>query len=181
MKKDVTAILRNLQIAPRKVELVADLIRGLSVQEARKQLQFNRKHAARPMLKLLNSAVANAEHNEKISAVTLRVKGVMVGQGPMLKRFMPMAFGRAGMIQKRMSHVKVVVEGEVSDNAAKKSPAKTKAKSVKGAAPLDMEKQPPQKQEGERMSSRSKKPSPVDPRGHGHERPTQHNKKIVKK
>lgn len=125
---EVKASLRNLRIAPRKVRLVADLVRGKSVAEAKLQLAFNKKRASEPVLKLINSAVANADHNFNIDTATLRIKSIMVDQGPMLKRFMPRAFGRAAEIQKRMSHIRLVLEGQAgaakSKTAVKKAGAK---------------------------------------------------------
>jgi large subunit ribosomal protein L22 len=116
---EVKASLRNLRIAPRKVRLVADLVRGKSVAEAKLQLAFNKKRASEPVLKLINSAVANADHNFNIDTETLRIKSIMVDQGPMLKRFMPRAFGRAAEIQKRMSHIRLVLEGQAGAAKAK--------------------------------------------------------------
>jgi len=110
--KDVEAKLRNLQISPRKVRYIADMVRGVPVSEAQRALSHSPRVASTPILKLINSAVANADHNFKMDTSTLRVKAIMVGEGPMLKRYRPRAFGRAGMIRKRMSHVKVVLEGE---------------------------------------------------------------------
>ncbi len=178
--KEVKAILRNLQISPRKVQLVAQLIRGNTVAQARHQLTHNPKNAAKPMLKLLNSAVANAEHNNNLNTETLRVKNVMVGQGPVLKRFTPRAFGRATTIRKRMSHIKIVLEGEELASALKtKKKAAPKTRKPKNAS--DIEKQPPAKKGG--RPSSGKKPESVDPRSKGHERPMrrqeQHNKKAI--
>lgn len=126
---EVKASLRNLRIAPRKVRLVADLVRGKSVAEAKLQLSFNKKRASLPVLKLINSAVANADHNFNIDTDTLRIKSICVDQGPMLKRFMPRAFGRAAEIQKRMSHIRLVLEGDkAAGAAAKKTEKKAAAK-----------------------------------------------------
>jgi len=133
MKQTATAKLNNLRIAPRKVRLLADLIRGMHVAEALVQLKFSKKNAAKQMITLLRSAVANAEHNENIDIDTLIVKESYVNGGPILYRWMPRAFGRATKIRKRTCHVTLVVEGE-----EKAAPKKTKAKkSVKGDA-VDM-------------------------------------------
>lgn len=121
---EVKASLRNLRIAPRKVRLVADMVRGKMVAEAKLQLAHNKKRASLPVLKLINSAVANADHNFNIDTATLRIKAIMVDQGPMLKRFMPRAFGRAAEIQKRMSHIRLVLEGDKAAGAAKRATAK---------------------------------------------------------
>ncbi len=100
-----TATLRYLRMAPRKVRLVADVIRGLSVNEAEAQLVMQRKRAAKPLLKLLRSAMANAKNNSKVSLEGLYVEAIKVDGGPMLKRFLPRARGSASPIQKKMSHV----------------------------------------------------------------------------
>jgi large subunit ribosomal protein L22 len=106
----VKAHLRYLRIAPRKVRLVADLIRGKKVKEAKNILTFCRKKAAFPLLKLLNSAVANAEHNFKLKEDNLFVSEIFVNEGPRLKRIFPRARGRADIIQKKMSHVSISLE-----------------------------------------------------------------------
>lgn len=173
--KDVTAKLSNLQIAPRKVRLVAGLIRGVSVDEARKRLVYNPKRAARPVLKLLNSAAANAENNFKMNPESLKVKAVTVGHGRTLKRYKPRAFGRATMLRKRASHVEIVIEGEEGKAAAQKESAKKRE--VKNLTP-DQEKAEPKKKQGKAAASH--KPEPVDPRRMGHEKKNQHVDKTVK-
>lgn len=105
-----TVKLNNLRIAPRKVRLIAALLRGLPVSEAEAQLLLRPQRAARPLLKLLRSAIANALHNNKLDAGKLFIKNVMVNQGTMLKRFMPRAQGRAAPIHKKMSHVVLTIE-----------------------------------------------------------------------
>ncbi|PJE76024.1 50S ribosomal protein L22 [Candidatus Uhrbacteria bacterium CG10_big_fil_rev_8_21_14_0_10_48_11] len=109
---DSIAKLRNLRIAPRKVRLVADLVRGRSVTDAVAELRFWQKRAATPVRKLIESAAANAEHNFKMKPDTLVVKSITVDDAATMKRSMPRAFGRATVIRKRGSHV-VVVVGEV--------------------------------------------------------------------
>lgn len=103
------AQLNYLRIAPRKVRLVADLIKGLPVNEAEAQLLLLRKRASRALLKLLRSAVANAKNNKKIAEDTLFVEDLRVDGGPMLKRYLPRARGRATPIQKKMSNVTIVL------------------------------------------------------------------------
>jgi large subunit ribosomal protein L22 len=99
-----TAKLSYLRIAPRKTRSVADLIRGLSVNDAEAQLMVQRRRPAKALLKLLRSAVANAKNN-KLNADHLFVKEIRVDGGPMLKRYLPRARGSASSIQKKMSHV----------------------------------------------------------------------------
>lgn len=103
------AVLNYLRVAPRKTRSVADLIRGLPVLEAEAQLMLSPRRPAGPLLKLLRSAVANAKNNKQLAANRLVVEEIRVDQGPMLKRFMPRARGSAAMIQKKMSHVTLVL------------------------------------------------------------------------
>jgi large subunit ribosomal protein L22 len=107
---EARASLRFLRIAPRKVRLVADLVRGKSVEEALGTLRFAAKAASLPVKKLLESAVANAENNHGLDIDTLWVREIAVSEGPTLKRFRPRAQGRAFPILKRTSHVSVVLE-----------------------------------------------------------------------
>lgn len=99
-----TAILRYLRIAPRKVRLVADLVKGLPVNEAEARLMLAPQRAAKPILKLLRSAVVGAKQNE-LNVEQLYIAALRVDQGPMLKRYMMRARGGASQIQKKMSHV----------------------------------------------------------------------------
>lgn len=104
------AIARYIRISPRKVKIVIDLIRGKSVNEALGILEFTPKAASEPVLKLLNSAVANAENNKDLSRDTLKVAEVYANQGPTLKRFRPKSHGRAGRIRKRSSHITIILD-----------------------------------------------------------------------
>ncbi|MCL2671467.1 MAG: 50S ribosomal protein L22 [Clostridiales bacterium] len=97
-------------MSPRKVKLVCDLIRGKSVEEARAILIYTPKAATEPVLKLLNSAVANAENNLDLRADSLYVAEIAANQGPTLKRFMPRARGSASQILKRTSHISIVLD-----------------------------------------------------------------------
>ncbi len=105
---------RSVRIAPRKTRLVVALVRGLSVAEARRQLAFSAKDAAEPVLKVLNSAVANATNNLKLDAATLFITKAFVDEGPKFKRFTPKAQGRATPIRRRTSHITIVVEPKVA-------------------------------------------------------------------
>jgi large subunit ribosomal protein L22 len=111
---DATAIQRGTRQSPYKMRLVVDQIRGMNVNEALGLLKFSKKHAAVQIAKTLNSAVANAEHaarqnNESLDVDELYVKHATVNEGPKIKRFMPAAQGRATPIQKRTSHVHIVI------------------------------------------------------------------------
>lgn len=110
MSQQVTAKLKYLHIAPRKVRLVATAIKGLSANEAEAQLLFRVQHSSGPILKLLRSAIANAKNNQKLNPDKLFVKSISVDQGPILERFLPRAQGRATPLQKKMSHVTIVLE-----------------------------------------------------------------------
>jgi len=127
MKQQSTATLKQLRIAPRKVRLLVDLIRGRDVADALLQLQFSKKHAAKPVSKLLRSAVANAEHNHGVDINTLVVKEAFVDGGPIMYRWMPRAFGRATKLRKRTSHITLVVEGEEKKAVPKKAKKADKA------------------------------------------------------
>ncbi len=105
----VQAKARYLRISPKKVRLVIDLIRGQKVTEALVQLKFLNKEAARLVSQLLNSAVANAEHNFKLKKVDLYIKQIVANQGPTLHRWRPVAYGRAHPIRKRSTHLEVVL------------------------------------------------------------------------
>ncbi|BDH63657.1 50S ribosomal protein L22 [Ureibacillus massiliensis 4400831 = CIP 108448 = CCUG 49529] len=103
------AIARTVRIAPRKVRLVVDLIRGKQVGEAVAILRHTPKAASPVVEKVLKSAVANAEHNYELDVNNLVVSEIFVDEGPTLKRFRPRAQGRASAINKRTSHITIVV------------------------------------------------------------------------
>jgi large subunit ribosomal protein L22 len=107
---------RFVRVSPRKARRVADLIRGKPAGEARRILSFSGLGAARPVEKVLNSAIANAEQNPGVISDNLVVARAYVDEGPTLHRWRPRALGRATRIRKRTSHITVVVEtvGEVS-------------------------------------------------------------------
>ncbi len=103
-----TATLRYLRIAPRKTRLVASVLKGKAVSEAEAELRYSTKKAAKPILKLLRSVVASAKQ-ASLEPERLRIVDIRVDQGPMFKRFMPRASGRAVTIQKKTSHVFIAV------------------------------------------------------------------------
>ncbi|MZG29379.1 MAG: 50S ribosomal protein L22 [Nitrospinae bacterium] len=112
---EVKAQLRHTRTAPRKARLVADLIRGKNVNDAINILAFTRKRAADKIQKLLKSAIANAEENHKILDVDdLVIKNVQVDEGVTWKRNMPRARGMATMIQKKTSHITLILEEKES-------------------------------------------------------------------
>ncbi|MBC6458530.1 50S ribosomal protein L22 [Actinomadura sp. HBU206391] len=101
---------RFIRVTPRKARRVVDLIRGLPAAEAQAVLRFAPQAASEPVGKVLASAIANAEHNNKLDADTLVVSRAWVDEGPTLKRFRPRAQGRAYRVNKRTSHITVIVE-----------------------------------------------------------------------
>jgi large subunit ribosomal protein L22 len=105
------ATLRFLRVSPRKTRLVADLVRGKSVDEAIYTLTMTRRAASEPLRKLVESARANAEDlDDTVDLDGLYVKTIYVNEGPTLKRFRPRAMGRATRINKRTSHVTCILE-----------------------------------------------------------------------
>ncbi|MCM3715680.1 50S ribosomal protein L22 [Halalkalibacter oceani] len=103
------AVAKQVRIAPRKVRLVVDLIRGKQVGEAIAILRHTPKAASPVVEKLLNSAIANAEHNYEMEPNNLVISEAYVNEGITLKRFRPRAMGRASRINKRTSHITLVV------------------------------------------------------------------------
>ncbi len=103
---------RYVRMSPRKVRLFVDMVRGMKAEEAITQLRFAKRIAARPVLKLLESAIANALHNHGIEKNTLTIAAGYVNGGPMFERWMPRAMGRAVPIRKRTAHITLVLTGD---------------------------------------------------------------------
>ncbi len=101
---------RFLRVAPRKVRLVVDQIRGKEVESALNILKFTPKRAAGIVTKVLRTAIANAENTQSVDVDRLYVKRVTVDEGGMWKRFMPRAQGKATRIRKRLSHITIVID-----------------------------------------------------------------------
>ena len=106
---------RFIRIAPRKARIVMDLIRGKDVDEALSILRFTPKRASAIIEKVVNSAIANAEHNYEMNRGELYIDKGYVDEGPTLKRFRPRAMGRASRINKRTSHITVVLREREED------------------------------------------------------------------
>ncbi|MBI4415011.1 MAG: 50S ribosomal protein L22 [Candidatus Kerfeldbacteria bacterium] len=160
----VRASLRYLRMSPRKVRLVVDGIRGLSADAAERQLLFSPKQAAKPVLKLLRSAIANAEHNFKLRREGLTISTIVADGGPVLKRFQPRAFGSAAAILKRSTHVTLILSVP-EPSAAKhgwpeKEQHKGKQASEKGQAPVASEKVRNRKKQSSRKTASSKRTKP---------------------
>ena len=107
---EVKARLRFVRVGPRKARLVADMIRGKGSEEALNVLTFTKKAAAKILIKLLKSAIANATQKKNIDVDRLYIKKITVDQGPTMKRFQPRALGRATTIRKRSSHINIVLD-----------------------------------------------------------------------
>ncbi len=115
---DVHASLRFLRMAPRKVRLVVDAVRGLPVAEAEARLSFMKKDAALPVLKLLRSAIANAEHNFHVPKEGLKISTITADGGPTIKRSRPRARGSAAPIRKRTTHVMITLSSPSSSTSS---------------------------------------------------------------
>ncbi|MFN0003112.1 MAG: 50S ribosomal protein L22 [Pseudohongiellaceae bacterium] len=110
---EVSAVLKGARVSAQKVRLVADQIRGKRVEDALEVLSFSNKKGAPLIKKVLNSAIANAEHNQGLDIDELKVSTIFIDEGVSLKRIMPRAKGRADRITKRSCHITV----KVADNA----------------------------------------------------------------
>jgi large subunit ribosomal protein L22 len=126
------AVARHVRISPMKARRVVNLVRGLPAKEALTVLKFAPQAASEPVYKVLASAIANAENNERLDPDSLLVSEAYVDEGPTLKRFRPRAQGRAYRIRKRTCHITIVVESVV---AASARPAKKAAPAA--SAPAD--------------------------------------------
>ncbi len=116
---EAKAVVRYIRMSPRKVRLLADLVRGKRVEEAINLLHFTPKRGSIPVEKVLRSAVANAVNKEEakdLDPENLYVREIQVNEGPTMRRYKPGAMGRASIIRKRSCHISVIV----SDKAAKK-------------------------------------------------------------
>ena len=106
---EAQAVLRNVRVSPQKLNVVAQMIRGMDVEKALAALTFSRRRIANDVKKLLQSAIANAENNHQLDVDRLFVKEAHVGKSIVMKRFRPRARGRVGKIMKPFSHLTVVV------------------------------------------------------------------------
>ena len=127
-----TVKLNYLRMAPRKVRAVAGLLRGVPVNEAEARLLFERRRPAKPLLKLLRSAITSAKTNQKANPDKLVIETITVDGGPMLKRSLPRARGSASMIQKKMSHITLVLVEREAVAARFSIVVKKKAKKPEG-------------------------------------------------
>ncbi len=119
----VRASARGVDMTPRKIGLIAGLIRGRSVADALTILEHTPKRAAQPLTKVIKSAKANATHNHNVQADNLQIAELHIGPGPRMKRFRPVARGMAHPYQKRTTHITIVISGE--ERAKAKTATKT--------------------------------------------------------
>ncbi len=124
---EAIATARFIRMSPSKARQVVDLIRGRHVDEARQMLAFTQRGATLPVRKVLESAIANAEHNRSLAADELFIARAWVDEGPTLRRFRPRAMGRATRINKRTCHISVVV-GRPEEEAPVERPKKKSAR-----------------------------------------------------
>lgn len=131
---ECNACARFLKVSPKKVKLVIDEIRGLPVTEALNKLQLLRKGSMPLVVKLIKSAMANAENNFKLKKENLYIKEIAANQGPVLKRFRPAAFGTAHPYRKRTTHLNIVLgvkeHQEIKKAKSKKAVKQNKTKSI---------------------------------------------------
>jgi|SRR6185312_12871472 large subunit ribosomal protein L22 len=144
------AIARNIRVSPRKLNLVAQQIRGKKVERALNELTFSEKRIAGVVKKALQSAVANAENNHDLDVDDLFVKEASVGKNLLLRRFHPRARGNAGGIEKFFSQITIVVEEKREEKKEEAKPAKGKAKArTKSAGKAPAKKKPAAKSKKE--------------------------------
>lgn len=152
---EIKAKLNYLRIAPRKVRIVADLVRGMDVKEAEIQLKFTPKRITEPLLKLLKSGIANAKNNFNVEKDVLYIKELNINEGAPFKRWRPVSRGRAFPIMKRTSHINLVLgvrEGIKIEKKKEVEPVKEaqkiekiEEKKPKHRAPKEIEKRPESK------------------------------------
>jgi large subunit ribosomal protein L22 len=124
----VKAVARGVRMSPRKVGVVAALVRGRSVEDALTILEHTPRRSALPVRKAIESAKANADHNHNLKPGTLQITTIHVTPGPRLKRYRPASHGRALPFQRKTSHITVIVDGEAREV---KKPAAVKPAAAK--------------------------------------------------
>jgi large subunit ribosomal protein L22 len=110
---EIKAELNNLRISPRKVRNVADMLKGLDAMRAKSQLDYLARRSAKPISKLLDSAMANAQNNFHLVKENLFIKNVIVGEGTKMKRGRPKGFGSISPIEKKTSHIRIILDERV--------------------------------------------------------------------
>jgi large subunit ribosomal protein L22 len=161
---EIKAKLNYLGITPRKVRLVADLVRNMDVKQAETQLKFTPKRASAPLLKLLNSAIANAKTNFNLEKEALYIKKLIINEGPLFKRWRAESRGRAAPIIKRTSHVNLVLDVKPSFAEAVKAKEKTKEKPAITKAVADKRAVSVSSKVPSKAKKEEKKPKPKAPK-----------------
>ncbi|MFW5888181.1 MAG: 50S ribosomal protein L22 [Patescibacteria group bacterium] len=141
---------KHIRMSPKKVRLVVDVIRGMEVDKALAQLRFINKKAVKPVKKIVESAIANAQHNYALNKSNLYIKDINVDEGKTLYRYTPRALGRATPIRKRTSHINVVL-GELVDSGVVES------RKPEVEAPVKLEDMAKQQEEAEKKNKKEKK------------------------
>lgn len=125
---EAKAVARNLRVSPRKLDLVAGLIRGKKVQAALADLTFSKKRIAKDVKKCLDSAIANAENNHQLDVDNLVVSEAYIGKSLVMQRFTSRGRGRSSPIEKPFSNITIVVREKAEETPKKKSKPKAEAK-----------------------------------------------------
>jgi large subunit ribosomal protein L22 len=149
--QEAIATAKYIRMSPTKARQVVDLIRGRHVEDARRVLRFTSRAASTPVGKVLESAIANAEHNGALPADELVVARAWVDEGPTLRRFRPRALGRATRIRKRTCHIAVVVARPEEEPEETEAPARKRPTRRPGAGKPDESK--PERKKTTRKSS----------------------------
>ena len=144
---EILARLNYIHIAPRKVRLVAGLIKGMDVKHASQELSGRTKRSSLPLLKLLKSAVANAKHNFQIDDKDLYIKNILVNGGSVSKKFRARAFGRAAPIRRRTSHILLVLDSRSNVEIKTKKSLKKEGPVVRDATAEDIREEIPREKE----------------------------------
>lgn len=151
---ETSATARFLRVSPKKVRLVIDVVRGMDVEKALVQLTSMKKDAKRHVIKLLNSAIANAENNYDLKRENLYIEKITADGGPIIGRWRPRAHGRAAEIRKRTTHLNIVL--------AERTPTEEKPKKIKKDKPVKKEKKQLEKKEAKKgpmpVKKKEKKP-----------------------
>ncbi len=145
---EIKAKAKHIRMSPKKIRLVADIVRGMETVRALNQLNFINKKAAGPIIKLIKSAIANAVHNYELDGNNLYIKEIKIDEGKVLKRWMPRAHGRATPVRKGSSHI-ILVLAEIKDSGT------IGAKKRKIEAPVNL-KEMTKKVEGDKVKREEK-------------------------
>ena len=181
---EAVAKLNNYPTSPRKMRLLADLIRGMEVEKALGILQFNPKHPAVPMYKLLKSAINNWEQknaDEKVEDAGLIVKTIMVDGGRVIKRMRPAPQGRGYRVRKRSNHVTIIVDSNTDDvvTAAKKASCKSRSSTCRSKLKLVAEKATAKKAAPKKAAAKKATKPAVEKTEKNQQKKTQQNKNRI--